>query len=207
MPRPSGKLKVAILASGRGSNLGALIAASALPGAPFCVAAAISDNPDVPALARAREAGIEAIAIQRQSFPSKAAFDAALADAAEKSGAGLICLAGFMRVLSPAFLSRFPGGVINVHPSLLPSFPGLDAQKQALEHGVKITGCTVHFVDDGVDTGPIILQAAVPVEPGDTVELLSSRILAQEHLIYTKAVKMIATGQIPFPHPGRQTKA
>ena len=207
MPHQPAKLKVAALASGRGSNLGALISAAARPGAPFAVVAAISDNPSSLALTRAREAGITAVAVERKPYPSKAAFETALADAALGCGAELICLAGFMRVLSPVFLGRFPGRVINIHPSLLPSFPGLDAQRQALEHGVKITGCTVHFVDEGVDTGPIIMQASAPVEPGDDVETLSARILAQEHLLYPKVVEMIATGAVPFPHTSRRPAA
>jgi phosphoribosylglycinamide formyltransferase-1 len=188
-------LRLAVLASGRGSNLQALVDAGQTGGMDGTVALVVSDNPGSYALERAKKQGIPSCVIERKSFASRRAFDSALADAVRESGAELVALAGFMRVISPSFLFRFPGKVINIHPSLLPAFPGLDAQKQALEYGVKITGCTVHFVDEGVDNGPIIIQSAVPVLPGDTVELLSARILEQEHIIYPKAVTMIARGQ------------
>jgi phosphoribosylglycinamide formyltransferase-1 len=188
-------LRLAVLASGRGSNLQALVDAGELGEMDGTVALVVSDNPGSYALERAKKHGIPSRVIERKSFASRQAFDLAIADAAQESSADMVALAGFMRIISPTFLTRFPGKVINIHPSLLPSFPGLDAQKQALEYGVKITGCTVHFVDEGVDTGPIIIQSAVPVLPGDTVELLSARILAQEHIIYPKAVTMIARGQ------------
>lgn len=132
--------------------------------------------------------------VERSSFKSKGDFDALLADEVVKSGANLVCLAGFMRILSQTFLSRFAGRVINIHPALLPSFPGLNAQKQALDAGVKITGATVHFVDEGVDTGPIILQEAVEVKDNDTVETLSATILEKEHIIYPEAIRRIAAG-------------
>ncbi|MBF0633588.1 MAG: phosphoribosylglycinamide formyltransferase, partial [Nitrospinae bacterium] len=155
----------------------------------------LTDNPNAYAIERAKKHDIPFRIIERKDFASRQAFDSAFADAVEESGVDIVALAGFMRIISPSFLSRFPGKVINVHPSLLPAFPGLDAQKQAFEYGVKITGCTVHFVDEGVDTGPIIIQSAVPVLPEDTVELLSARILEQEHIIYPKAVTMIARGE------------
>ncbi|MDH4184942.1 MAG: phosphoribosylglycinamide formyltransferase [Nitrospinota bacterium] len=198
---PASKLKVAALASGRGSNLQALIDAASRPGAPFSMVAVISDNPNAKALERARAAGVDAVLVERRNHATRQLFDAALAEEARKRGADLVCLAGFMRLLSPSFLSGFRGRVINIHPALLPSFPGLDAQKQALDYGVKVTGCTVHFVDEGVDTGPIILQTPVMVEEGDTAQTLSDRILEQEHLAYVKAVELIATGKIEFPHP------
>ena len=188
-----------MLASGRGSNLQALVDAGEKGAMDGAVALVVSDNPDAYALTRAKNHGIPFRVIERKSFASRRAFDSALACAVEESGADLVALAGFMRIISPSFLSRFPGKVINIHPALLPSFPGLDAQRQALEYGVKITGCTVHFVDEGVDTGPIIIQSAVPVLSGDTVESLSSRILEQEHIIYPKAVTMIARGEAVAP--------
>jgi phosphoribosylglycinamide formyltransferase-1 len=192
-------LRVAVLASGRGSNLQALVDAGEKGDMDATVTLVVSDNPGAYALTRAKNHGIPFRVIERKGFASRQAFDSALADAVEKSGAQLVALAGFMRIISHAFLSRFPGRVINVHPALLPSFPGLDAQKQALEYGVKITGCTVHFVDEGMDTGPVIIQSAVPVLPGDTVESLSARILEQEHIIYPKAVGMIANGETVAP--------
>lgn len=191
-------LRLAVLASGRGSNLQALVDAGEKGAMDGTVSLVVSDNPAAYALERAKKHGIPFRVIERNNFASRQAFDDALACAVEESGADLAALAGFMRIISPSFLARFPGKVINIHPALLPSFPGLDAQKQALEYGVKISGCTVHFVDEGVDTGPIILQSAVPVLSGDTVESLSARILEQEHIIYPKAVTMIARGEA-FP--------
>ncbi len=192
-------LRLAVLASGRGSNLQALVDAGEKGAMDGTVSLVVSDNPAAYALERAKKHGIPFRVIERKSFASRQAFDDALACAVEESGADLAALAGFMRIISPSFLARFPGKVINIHPALLPSFPGLDAQRQALEYGVKITGCTVHFVDEGVDTGPIIIQSAVPVLPGDTVESLSARILEQEHIIYPKAVTMIARGEVTAP--------
>lgn len=200
---PGESLPLAVLASGRGSNFQALQDACARGAIAARVAAVISDNPRAPALERARAQGVPAVVVERKDYPSRAAFDTALADAALAAGARLVCLAGFMRVLSPVFLERFGGMVINIHPSLLPAFPGLDAQKQALDYGVKVAGCTVHFVDAGVDTGPIILQACVPVAPDDTVETLSARILEQEHRLYPKAVDLIAAGKAAPPAAGR----
>lgn len=187
-------LRLAVLASGRGSNLQALVDAGERGEMGGTVALVVSDNPGSYALERAKNHGIPSRVIERKGFASRQAFDLELANIVEVSGVDMVALAGFMRIISPAFLSRFPGKVINIHPSLLPAFPGLDAQKQALEYGVKISGCTVHYVDEGVDTGPIIIQSAVPVLPGDTVERLSERILEQEHIIYPKAVTMIAQG-------------
>ena len=198
---PEEPLKVVALASGRGTNLQALIDRAGCAGAPFTLAGLVSDNPEALALKRAEQAGIPVCVVPRKDFASKAQFDDALAGAVESFGAQLVCLAGFMRILSPGFLQRFKGRVINIHPSLLPAFPGLNAQAQALAHGVKVAGCTVHFVDEGVDTGPIISQAAVPVEKDDTVESLSARILAQEHVIYPGSVELIAKGEIAFPYP------
>jgi len=201
MPRRAEKLKIGVLASGRGTNLQSLLDAARRPGSLFQVVAVMSDNPQAKALERAARAGVETVVIQKKEYPTRQQFDEALALAAKGRGVELVCLAGFMRVLSPAFLSRFRGRVINIHPSLLPAFPGLNAQRQALEYGVKVTGCTVHFVDEGVDTGPVILQFPVDVEPEDTEETLGARILAREHMAYVKAVELIAQEKIPFPHP------
>lgn len=194
--RSGNKLRLVVLASGRGSNFQALIDACESGSIPAEIVLLLTDNPKAQALDRADKHGIKTRVIERKNFPSRDAFDTALANAAEEAGAELVCLAGFMRILSPVFISRFGGMVINIHPALLPSFPGLDAQRQALESGVKISGATVHFVDEGVDTGPIIAQAAVPVEDGDTVETLSARILEQEHRLYPEAVRMIASGKV-----------
>ncbi len=193
------KLKLAVLASGRGSNLQALINACESGLANAQVVLVLTDNPDAYALGRAEKHGIAHVSIIRKDYKSREEFDASLAKAVEESGAGLVCLAGFMRILSTAFLSRFGGWVINIHPALLPSFPGLDAQKQALDYGVKVTGATVHFVDEGVDTGRIIVQKAVDVDEDDTVESLSVKILQHEHIIYPEAVRLIAAGLIKPP--------
>ena len=201
--RSGGKLKLAVLASGNGSNLQALINECEAGRIDAGIGIVISDNPDAKALERARKHSIPAVLIERKNFGSKEEFDSALADTAQEARTDLVCLAGFMRLLSPAFLDRFNGYVANIHPALLPSFPGLKAQKQALDYGVRISGCTVHFVDEGVDTGPIILQAAVEVLPDDTVETLSVRIIKKEHLLYPKAVQLIAEGAVK-PGPRKE---
>src|SRR5262249_47542743 len=163
-------LSVGVLASGRGSNLQALLDASARPGFPARVMVVISDREQAVALQRARTAGVETLWVNPKDFTDREAFDLALVQELRRRGGGLVCHAGFMRILSPAYVRAFTGRALNVHPSLLPAFPGLHAQRQALEHGVKVAGATVHFIDEGVDTGPIVLQAAVPVERGDTEE-------------------------------------
>ena len=190
---PQGKpFRLAVLASGRGSNLQALLNAQADPGHPAEVVRVLSDVEDAPALDRARRAGVEAVWVD----PRGGDFDRRLVRAIEKADAGLICLAGYMRVLSEEVVARFGGRIVNIHPSLLPAFPGLHAQRKALRAGVRVAGCTVHFVDEGVDTGPIILQAAVPVLPEDDEEILSRRILRYEHRIYPLAVRLIAGGRV-----------
>lgn len=156
-----------------------------IPGAD--VAVVISDKPDAAGLEKARELGIETLAVERRGR-TRAEHDAEIAAELKKRGVELVCLAGYMRLLSPEFVRAFPNRVVNIHPSLLPAFKGLDAQKQALEAGVKVTGCTVHFVDEELDHGPIIAQREVAVVPGDTVETLSARILEQEHLLYLEAI-------------------
>jgi phosphoribosylglycinamide formyltransferase 1 len=189
-------LAVGVLASGRGSNLQASLAACARPGFPAHVAVVISDREQAAALQAARTAGVEALWVNPKDFGDREAFDLALVDELRRRGVGLVCHAGFMRILSPAYVSAFAGRALNVHPSLLPAFPGLRAQRQALDHGVRVTGATVHFIDEGVDTGPIVLQAAVPIEPGDTEETLAARILEQEHRLYPEAVRLFAEGRL-----------
>lgn len=186
------QLRVGVLASGRGSNLQALIDAGQKTGFPAEVALVLSDKKNSYALKRASIAGIR----HKHFAPKDDAFFLRMGDEIENCEIDLICCAGFMRILPPDFVSRFAGRIINIHPSLLPSFPGLQAQKKALDAGVRVTGCTVHFVDEGVDTGPIILQAAVPVLPHDDENTLSERILAYEHRIYPLAVRLIAEGGV-----------
>ena len=189
-------LAVAVLASGRGSNLQAILDACARPEFPARVAVVLSDRERAHALQRAATHGVPARFLNPKDHADREAYDAALAAAIEAHDVGLVCLAGFMRVLGSAFVRRFPGRIMNVHPSLLPAFPGLAAQRQALEYGVRVTGATVHFVDEGVDTGPIILQAGVPVQPEDTEESLSSRILREEHRLYPQAIRLFAEGRL-----------
>jgi phosphoribosylglycinamide formyltransferase-1 len=189
-------LAVGVLVSGRGSNLQAILAACARPGFPARVTVVISDREQAAALQTARAASVEALWINPKDFGDREAFDKALAGELQRRSVGLVCHAGFMRILSPAYVRAFAGRALNVHPSLLPAFPGLHAQRQALEHGAKVTGATVHFIDEGVDTGPIVLQAAVPVEPEDTEETLAARILAQEHRLYPDAIRLFAEGRL-----------
>jgi len=192
-----GRLRVGVLASGRGSNLQALLDASARPGYPAEVALVISDRERAAALDRARAAGVEALFVNPKDFGDREAFDLALVREFTARRVGLVCNAGYMRILSVAYVRAFAGRAMNIHPSLLPAFPGLHAQRQALEHGAKVAGATVHFVDDGpVDTGPIILQASVPVQPDDTEDSLSARILAEEHRLYPEAVRLFAEGRL-----------
>ncbi|MGH9406087.1 MAG: phosphoribosylglycinamide formyltransferase [Terriglobia bacterium] len=181
--------------SGRGSNFEAIARAVSEGKIPARIVAVISNRPDAAGLATARRTGLNAISVASKGRP-RGEFESELLAVLQASGADMICLAGFMRLLTPHFVRSFPGRILNIHPSLLPAFPGVDAQQQALEHGVKFTGCTVHLVDEGVDSGPIILQAVVPVLDGDTVESLSARILEQEHRIYPEAVKLAAEGRI-----------
>ncbi len=189
-------LAVGILASGRGSNLQAILEACARPGFPARVVVVISDRERAPALELARAAGVEALWVNPKDFGDREAFDLALVRELQAREVGLVCHAGFMRILSSAYVRAFAGRALNVHPSLLPAFPGLHAQRQALDHGAKVAGATVHFVDEGVDTGPIVLQAAVPVEPGDTEDTLAARILVQEHRLYPEAVRLFARGRL-----------
>jgi phosphoribosylglycinamide formyltransferase 1 len=192
----SGRAKLGVLVSGSGSNLQALLDACARADYPAEVALVVSNVPTAFALERARTAGVAARALDHKTFGARADFEKALGDALEAAGVEWVCLAGFMRLLGADFLGRFPGRVLNIHPSLLPAFTGLHAQRQALERGVTVAGCTVHFVDPGMDTGPILAQAAVPVLTGDDEAALSARILAAEHRLYPLAVKLAVTGAV-----------
>jgi phosphoribosylglycinamide formyltransferase 1 len=182
---------VAVLISGRGSNLQALIAAASAGRVSANLRLVLSNRADAPGLERARAAGIETLVMSHREYPDRDAYDRALVAALQSVGIDYVCLAGFMRLLGPAFCDGFPGRILNVHPSLLPAFPGVDAQRQALDHGVKITGATVHFVTPELDAGPIILQGAVPVLETDTVATLSARVLDVEHAIYPQALQRV----------------
>ena len=185
---------IGVLISGRGSNLQALIDAVADGSLDARIAVVVSNRPGVPGLERASQAGIETLVIDHKAFSNRLEFDAAVADVLQSRGVDLVCLAGFMRLVGAPLLDAFPNGILNVHPSLLPSFPGVDAQRQALEHGVKIAGATVHLVTSELDSGPIVVQAAVPVRDDDTVDTLSARILIEEHRIYPQAVRIMLDG-------------
>lgn len=187
--------RLGVLISGRGSNLQALIDAIADGRLDATVAVVISNRADAAGLDSARRAGIEALHISHTGWPSRADYDRALADALTARGVELVCLAGFMRLIGAPLLEAFPNAIVNIHPSLLPSFPGVDAQHQAFAHGVKVTGVTVHLVDADLDAGPIILQRAVDVLPDDTVGSLAARILEQEHRAYPEAVAKLLRGR------------
>ena len=186
--------RLGILISGRGSNMSALIDAVGSGRLRAVIAVVISNRPDAAGLERAREAGIETLVLDHKRFPSRDAFDAAVARELKSRGVQLVCLAGFMRLVGTPLLEAYPGAILNIHPSLLPAFPGVDAQRQALEYGVQFTGATVHVVTRELDGGPIVLQAVVPVRPDDTVASLAARILEQEHRIYPEAVGMVLAG-------------
>jgi phosphoribosylglycinamide formyltransferase-1 len=195
MSEPASARRIGVLVSGRGSNLQALI--NAIDGGRLdaTIAVVVSNVADVPALTRAEKAGIETLVIPHTGWPSREAFDERLAAALVERQVRLVCLAGFMRRLSARFLECFTGPVLNVHPSLLPAFPGTDAPGQALAHGVKVAGCTVHLVTPELDGGPIVLQAAVPVFPDDSVETLAARILIEEHRLLPAAVACVLDGR------------
>ena len=190
-------LPVAVLVSGSGSNLQALLDASADdPGFGARIAVVISDRPGVGALTRATQAGVPVEVVRWGDFPDRESFSVAVCETAERYGARALVLAGFMRILSPVAMSRYPNQVINIHPALLPAFPGAHAVPAALAHGVKVSGVTVHFVDDEVDHGPIIAQRSVPVEPADTEETLHARIQLEEHRLLPQVVKALAAGRL-----------
>lgn len=194
--RRAGPLRIGVLASGRGSNLQAIIDAIEAGRLRSTLAVVVSDRADARALERARKHGAPALFMDPKAYPDREAFDRALLDVLQTHAVELVCLAGFMRILTPAFVRALPGRILNIHPALLPAFPGLHAQRRALEYGVKVSGATVHFVDEGVDTGPIICQAAVAVREDDTEETLAARILAEEHRIYVHAVRLFAEGRL-----------
>jgi len=187
--------RLGILLSGRGSNFEAIADHIDRNELDAQIAVVIGNVSQAPGLEKARQRGLEATFIGSKGLPREE-FDRRLVASLEERQVDLVCLAGFMRLLSPYFIKSFPHRILNIHPSLLPSFPGLNAQRQALEYGVKYTGCTVHFVDESLDSGPIILQAVVPVLDTDTEETLSARILAEEHKIYSKAIRLVLDNQI-----------
>jgi phosphoribosylglycinamide formyltransferase-1 len=197
-------LKLAVLVSGRGSNLQSIMDSIKEGRLKAQISVVVSNKADAYALKRAQNYGIPARHLNAQDYPQRREYDEALANLVQEYNPDLIVLAGYMRMLTPEFLLRFPNKVINIHPALLPSFPGIDAQKKALEYGVKVTGCTVHFVDSGMDTGPIIAQKAVPVMDNDSVDSLSARILEQEHLLYPEVIKWISEGRVKIE--GRKVK-
>jgi phosphoribosylglycinamide formyltransferase-1 len=186
--------RLGILISGRGSNFEAIAESVAAGNIDAEIAVVISNRPGTRGLEIARERGLNAVCLPSKGLDREVYDRMVLAELA-KNSVDLVCLAGFMRLLSATFIRQFPNAILNIHPSLLPAFPGLDAQHQALEHGVRITGCTVHFVDEELDAGPIILQAAVPVQDDDTVDVLSARILAAEHRIYSDAIRIVLAGR------------
>ena len=192
----SKKMKIAVLVSGRGSNLQAIINSIERNELNAHLSLVVSNTKNAFALTRAEKHGIESIFINPASYPSRRKFDQVMANKLKEMSIDLICLAGYMRILGEEFIQTFSGKIINIHPSLLPAFPGLNAQKQAVEYGVKFSGCTVHFVDEGVDSGPIILQTAVPVYDYDEEKTLSQRILEQEHHLYPKAIKLITENKL-----------
>jgi len=187
--------RIGVLLSGRGSNFEALadsVKAGRIPGAEMAVV--VSNREGAPGIAKAKERGIAARVIPSKGL-EREVYDRQVVAVLHEHKVDLVCLAGYMRLLSPYFVAAFPNRILNIHPSLLPSFPGLESQRQALEYGVKFAGCTVHFVDENLDAGPIVLQATVPVRDEDTEETLSSRILAEEHKIYTEAVRLVLEGK------------
>ena len=186
--------RIGVLISGRGSNLQSIIDAIAARRLAAALAVVISNRSDAPGLQRARDAAVEALFLNPRDYADRMAYDAAIADALQSRGVTLVCLAGFMRLVGPPLLDAFPERILNIHPSLLPSFPGLDAQRQALEHGVQVSGATVHLVTSALDDGPIVLQAPVPVLDEDTVDTLSARILVEEHRLYPEAIQIVLDG-------------
>ena len=194
--RGHSKNLVGVLLSGRGSNLVAILDRIAAGELEASVVLVIGNEPSADGVQAARSRGVPTLVVDHRQSPSREAHDREMAVALEAAGARLICLAGYMRLLSPWFVERFAGRVMNIHPSLLPSFPGREAQRQAIEAGVRISGCTVHFVDERADSGPIILQEAVPVLDGDTPETLGARILEKEHVLYRRAIALYFSGRL-----------
>jgi phosphoribosylglycinamide formyltransferase-1 len=192
---PAETRRIAILLSGRGSNFEAIadaVESGRIPDA--SIVAVVSDVPEARGLQRARERGLAAFAVDRKAYRGRAEYEAEILRILDSARPDLVCLAGYMRMLSPQFVRRYPGRILNIHPSLLPKFAGLEPQRRAIEAGEDVSGCTVHLVDEGMDTGPVVLQKQVPVEPGDTPETLAERILDQEHVAYPEAVSRVLAG-------------
>ncbi|MGB3095559.1 MAG: phosphoribosylglycinamide formyltransferase [Candidatus Deferrimicrobiaceae bacterium] len=200
----SEKPSIAVLVSGSGSNLQAIIDASERGEIPCRVGIVISNKADAYGLVRAKKHGIPTEVVDHKGFSTREEFDAKLVEVIRGTGAELVCLAGFMRVLTPVFVRAFPNRILNIHPALLPSFPGTHGPGQALSYGVRFSGCTVHFLDEGVDTGPVIVQAVVPLYDDDTEETLAARILVQEHRIYPMAIRLFFSGKLEVK--GRRVK-
>ncbi|MEJ2491405.1 MAG: phosphoribosylglycinamide formyltransferase [Desulfuromonadales bacterium] len=196
------KLRLGVLASGSGTNLQAIIDRCQDGSLAAQIAVVITNNPGAGALERAAQAGIATCCVNHRDFGRREDFDAAVVQALQEADVELVVLAGFMRIITETFIQAFPERIINIHPALLPAFPGLNVQQQAIDYGARFSGCTVHFVDGGVDTGPILIQAVVPILPEDTAETLAARILAQEHRIYPRAIQLIAEGRVRIA--GRQ---
>lgn len=190
------KLKVAILISGRGSNMEALVKACAKKSFPAEVIMVLSNRPTAAGLEFARKAGIRTGVVDHKDFEDRDAFEDAMDDVLKEAGVELLCLAGFMRVLNPTFVNRWRDRILNIHPSLLPSFKGLHTHERVIDAGVRFTGCTVHFVRPAMDDGPIVIQAVVPINPDDTPDLLGARVLEFEHKIYPQALKLVAEGRV-----------
>ena len=187
--------RIGVLISGRGSNLQSIIDAVKGGRLDATIAVVVSNRPEAPGLQRARDAGIEALCSSPRDYVDRNAYDRAIADTLTSRDVHLVCLAGFMRLIGAPLLTRFPNRILNIHPSLLPAFPGLDAQRQALDHGVRVSGATVHLVNADLDDGPIVMQAPVPVLGGDTVETLAARILVEEHRLYPEAIELVLGGE------------
>lgn len=196
------KKRVVVMISGRGTNLSTLISASMAPDYPCRIVAVLSDNPDAAGLVLAREYDIEADVFAAGQYTGRPAHEQAILSRLDKIKPDIVCLAGYMRLLSAEFVNRWRGRMINIHPSLLPSFPGLDTHKRALAHQVLIHGCSVHFVTEGMDEGPLIAQAAVPVRPNDSEASLSDRVLAAEHQLYPLALRLLAEGKVRMTSTG-----
>ncbi len=190
------KLRLGVLASGGGTNLQAIIDHCRDDLLDAEIVLVLTNNPGAGALERARQAGIKTAYIDHRDYAAREDFDSAMVETLRAAEVELVVLAGFMRIITRTFLDAFPLRVINIHPALLPAFPGLHVQQQAIDYGARFSGCTVHFVDSGVDTGPIIIQAVVPIEAGDTAESLAERILEQEHRVYPRAIQLIAEGRV-----------
>jgi phosphoribosylglycinamide formyltransferase-1 len=190
------KPEIAVLVSGSGSNLQAIIDASERGEIPCKVGLVLSNKADAFGLERARRHGIPTVVVDHRSFQTREEFDARLVEILVERGVGLICLAGFMRVLTPTFIRAFPHRIINIHPALLPAFPGTHGPRQALQYGARFAGCTVHFIDEGIDTGPVIAQAVVPIFDDDTEDTLAARVLVQEHKIYPMAIRLFLEGRL-----------